>query len=316
MVSGKHKRQIAIDTIVDELDIRTEADRNSDGVVTSEELKAFISKLKGDASSSSFQKSSESGEASLGTGVPDATQLRNLFVVNAVPFVGFGFMDNAVMLMAGDYIGARLGTAFGISTMAAAALGNMFSDVVGIGAGGTIEAVAKQLGLPRVAVSRRQMELKISRLAVFLGSAFGICIGCILGMLPLLFLRSDERRLQESFKKLDVDGNGVVDLQELKGLLTKTTALLGEEKVAELLRVADSVRESPDGPMTLNYDEYAALMKSLGALVNDPTGSYGLTTVESATVEDVGGGRSPQDERDLLLEFSHAIVDARKKNKA
>lgn len=36
----------------------------------------------------------------------------------AVPFLGFGFMDNAIMILAGDYIEANIGITLGISTMA------------------------------------------------------------------------------------------------------------------------------------------------------------------------------------------------------
>ena len=50
-----------------------------------------------------------------------------VFANNAIPFVGFGIIDNAVMIMAGDYIDCTIGVALGISTMAAAGLGKSFS---------------------------------------------------------------------------------------------------------------------------------------------------------------------------------------------
>lgn len=31
-------------------------------------------------------------------------QARSLFIVNALPFVGFGFLDNMIMILAGEYI--------------------------------------------------------------------------------------------------------------------------------------------------------------------------------------------------------------------
>ena len=43
------------------------------------------------------------------------TQCRICFIHNAVPFIGFGFLDNAVMIVAGDYIDSTLGVAFHIS---------------------------------------------------------------------------------------------------------------------------------------------------------------------------------------------------------
>jgi hypothetical protein len=43
-----------------------------------------------------------------------------VFTASAIPFVGFGFLDNLIMIVAGDYIDAKLGAAFAISTMASA----------------------------------------------------------------------------------------------------------------------------------------------------------------------------------------------------
>jgi hypothetical protein len=57
----------------------------------------------------------------------------------AIPAVGFGFVDNFLMIIAGDYIDVTIGVTLGISTMAAAGLGNMVSDWGGIGLQGFIE---------------------------------------------------------------------------------------------------------------------------------------------------------------------------------
>ena len=40
---------------------------------------------------------------------PSTSQLRAAFVCSAVPFVGFGIMDNAIMIVSGDYIDHTLG---------------------------------------------------------------------------------------------------------------------------------------------------------------------------------------------------------------
>lgn len=53
-----------------------------------------------------------------------------VFTASAIPFVGFGFLDNLIMILAGDYIDAKLGAAFAISTMAAAGVAHtLFSSV-------------------------------------------------------------------------------------------------------------------------------------------------------------------------------------------
>ena len=55
-----------------------------------------------------------------------------LFLRSMVPMVGFGFVDNSIMIMAGDVIDESLGQSLVISTMAAAALGNTVSDILGM----------------------------------------------------------------------------------------------------------------------------------------------------------------------------------------
>jgi hypothetical protein len=88
---------------------------------------------------------------------PTARQLRALSVTAAVPFIAFGFLDNAIMLAAGDQIEAAFGATLGLSAMAAAGLGNMCSDVVGIQAGSIVEAASGRMGLPEHKLTPVQM---------------------------------------------------------------------------------------------------------------------------------------------------------------
>jgi hypothetical protein len=53
--------------------------------------------------------------------------VKQLFIINVIPFIGFGFIDNAIMILAGGTIDSSLGALLCISTMAAAALGNIIS---------------------------------------------------------------------------------------------------------------------------------------------------------------------------------------------
>jgi hypothetical protein len=55
---------------------------------------------------------------------PSLQDLRQYALVTSVPFIGFGFFDNAIMLLAGDFFDIHLGVTLGISTLASAALGN------------------------------------------------------------------------------------------------------------------------------------------------------------------------------------------------
>ncbi|XP_045069668.1 transmembrane protein 65-like, partial [Coregonus clupeaformis] len=49
---------------------------------------------------------------------PTSAQLRYVILHNAIPFVGFGFLDNAIMIVAGTHIELSIGVILGISTMA------------------------------------------------------------------------------------------------------------------------------------------------------------------------------------------------------
>lgn len=70
-------------------------------------------------------------------------------MVNAVPFLGFGFLDNFFMIIAGDYIESSIGAYMCLSTMAAAALGNTISDVFGLGLATYVERFCAFMGLER-----------------------------------------------------------------------------------------------------------------------------------------------------------------------
>nr|XP_039274645.1 transmembrane protein 65-like [Styela clava] len=120
-------------------------------------------------------------------------QLYLVFVHNCIPFIGFGFLDNAIMILAGEYIDLTIGVTLGISTMAAAALGNTISDIAGIGLAGYVESLFYKLGLPVPALTPEQAEQNSTIFSSNAGKAFGILIGCIVGMFPLLFIAKEEK---------------------------------------------------------------------------------------------------------------------------
>lgn len=121
-----------------------------------------------------------------------SAQIRYILLHNAVPFVGFGFLDNAIMIAAGTQIEVSIGVTLGISTMAAAALGNLVSDLAGLGLAGYVEALASRLGMQGPELTPRQADMWQTRVSAHLGKAIGVTIGCILGMFPLLFLSDDD----------------------------------------------------------------------------------------------------------------------------
>lgn len=138
---------------------------------------------------------------------PSTRDLMKLGLVNALPFIGFGFLDNFTMIIAGDYIEHTLGLFMCISTMAAAALGNTISDVIGIGSAFYVEKLAEMSGVRPPKLTPIQLEMKASRRAANMGRVWGITIGCLLGMCPLLFMK-DEDKDGDKKKAADKDNNG------------------------------------------------------------------------------------------------------------
>lgn len=136
---------------------------------------------------------------------PSTRDLMKLGLVNALPFIGFGFLDNFTMIIAGDYIEHTLGLFMCISTMAAAALGNTISDVIGIGSAFYVEKLAEMSGVRPPKLTPIQLEMKASRRAANMGRVWGITIGCLLGMCPLLFMKDEDKDGDK--KKADKDNN-------------------------------------------------------------------------------------------------------------
>ena len=123
---------------------------------------------------------------------PTSTQLRQLAIFQAMPFVGFGFLDNFIMIIAGEYIDLTIGATLSISTMAAAALGNTISDVFGIGSAWYVEHWSARLGIHAPPLTLEQMQLTSCRLTANAGRALGVMFGCIIGMVPLLFIENND----------------------------------------------------------------------------------------------------------------------------
>ena len=94
-----------------------------------------------------------------------------------------------------------MGMFFTISTMCAAALGNMVSDVLGIGLAGYIGVLAKRMGVRDPLLTPNQLNMRIVRFASSGGAAFGVTIGCLLGMFPLLVFEDEHDEKDEDKKK-------------------------------------------------------------------------------------------------------------------
>ncbi|CAN0121679.1 unnamed protein product, partial [Phaeothamnion confervicola] len=121
--------------------------------------------------------------------------------------------------------------------MAAAALGNLVSDIFGVGLGGVVESWAQRLGLPDPGLSRAQMQLPRTRFASHAGCAIGITIGCLIGMFPLLLLPDARRRHSKQRGQLAA---------RIDNLLRAAAAAVGAEAATLLIFDTDS-EDAPAG---------------------------------------------------------------------
>lgn len=103
------------------------------------------------------------------------------------------------VMLQGDRIESSLSAYITLSTMAAAALGNTFSDVIGIGSSYYVERAAAWVGLRAPALAPVQLDMPVARRAANLGRVIGITLGCFLGMIPLLF-KDDEKKPEKNKK--------------------------------------------------------------------------------------------------------------------
>lgn len=146
--------------------------------------------------------------------MPSFQQLRLYSMTHFIPFVGFGFLDNAIMILAGDFIDFKLGAAFGITTMAAAAIGNTISDVVGIWGSGFIEHMASLLGLPDHGITNVQEKKFNVRIVKNSAMISGIVVGCVIGMFPLVY--PEEWRLWPTRERLEAVAIATFNARDLE----------------------------------------------------------------------------------------------------
>jgi hypothetical protein len=152
-----------------------------------------------------------------GTPRPSLPALRTLFVASAIPMVGFGFMDNVVMIQAGQYIDSTLGVTLGLATMTAAACGQVISDVSGVVFGGTLERFLTRMRLiqaPELTTAQRQLPL--CRNVAMLGAVLGVITGCALGATTLLLVDLEAReRIHRATQLRDIVADMMEDEHEL-----------------------------------------------------------------------------------------------------
>uniref|UniRef100_A0A8K9VB28 Transmembrane protein 65 n=1 Tax=Oncorhynchus mykiss TaxID=8022 RepID=A0A8K9VB28_ONCMY len=120
-------------------------------------------------------------------------QIRYVLLHNAIPFIGFGFLDNAIMIAANRLVERLCINPCYSPSVTAAALGNLVSDLAGLGLAGYVEILASRLGMQVPDLTPKQADMWQTRVSSYpCSKSIGVTIGCILGMFPLLFLGDDE----------------------------------------------------------------------------------------------------------------------------
>ena len=146
------------------------------------------------------------------------------------------------MICAGDVIEQTVGGTLHLSTLAAAGLGNLVSDVAGIGMSSTISDAAASLGVSTPKLSDEQLAMGQCRAATAIGQAVGISIGCLLGMFPLLFIDGGScgvavADLSSVFEMLAHSSEGLVlveDVVQLARLLPEVSPAAVDGALAQM----------------------------------------------------------------------------------
>lgn len=106
---------------------------------------------------------------------------------------------------------ATFGVALGLSTLTAAACGQVVSDLSGVAFGGVVESFLGKLRVVPVAnIAPAQNTLGVVRAVTTGGAAFGVLIGCLLGMIGLLFMDLDRAEREKRAAELKTIFTSVV----------------------------------------------------------------------------------------------------------
>jgi len=109
--------------------------------------------------------------------------------------VGFGFMDNFIMITAGSAIDNTLGVQMGLATMTAAAIGQVVSDVSGVVFGDT---VAKVFKVAPSNLTKAQSKLAMVGRIKLGGAVLGVIAGCTLGAVALWLIPDRDKTAANS----------------------------------------------------------------------------------------------------------------------
>jgi len=93
----------------------------------------------------------------------------------------FGFVDNFILVIAGEAIDRTIAVTFGFSSMFSAGIGNTLSDLAGV-------LIGSYMALLTVKLFGEVDETKYSQRMLITSQSIGIVLGCIAGLIPLAFM--------------------------------------------------------------------------------------------------------------------------------
>lgn len=184
------RQRVALAWAMSELEEEfVKADTDRDGKLSYNEFKAWA------LAAIETGSSKDSGK------MPTNRQLSYVALGALVPFVGFGMVDNGLMVIFGDVIDGTLGCWLGTSMLASAAVGNAVSNVFGMVLHGTITKWSSKIGIPDPQLSLTQRKLPKVHIWSTAGSTVGVFVGCLLGMTPLLFMDQTKKEEERAHAK-------------------------------------------------------------------------------------------------------------------
>jgi hypothetical protein len=187
-------------------------------------------------------------------------QVRSLFLSACIPMVGFGFMDNFIMITAGTAIDNSLGVHMGLATMTAAAIGQVVSDVSGVVFGDTLSKVFK-VAPAKLTSAQKTSKLTrsvVSRLRLG-GAVIGVVAGCTLGAVALWLIPDNGRESDERTKAKATSAS------------VAAAAAVPQERIRDQL---DRLQKVMTDVMTNHDDKWHDRRASCTLYVNESTGRY------------------------------------------
>ena len=252
-----------------------EADTDGDGTISASEQTAYLKVRRYGNSFSEYgniptPSTATAAPAAKGTedAEPTPLQLRRYSLLQFLPFVVFGILDNGIMVIAGNQIDDMFGVMLGLSTMASAGLGNLISDVVGVRAAGSVEDGAERM-LPDPRLTEAQAQNPKVRFVSNYAKIVGISLGCLIGLTPLLFMEDeDTRQLRKLYEAIDTNKDGGVSLGELENTLSTLGSSFDVSfSRATIEKIFDEI--DSDRSKLLSFDEFKAFAMRWKTLENE-----------------------------------------------